>query len=552
MDALHRQQDRRSLSSWGRWQSAAARKIFAPKQEIAPQPCRARNCKNRVSSAALWLNVFQSIAAAGRIGGASLSKRALFVAGQLGSIAVVLGASAALYLACGSAPASRLAIARQRIKHVIVIMQENRSFDHYFGTFPGADGIPRNASGEPTVCIPDPSTGGCVRPFHDVNDINAGGPHGQPSALADINGGEMNGFLAQQQSGNTGATGCNNPDDPGCSGVKAGVDRKDAVGYHTDAEIPNYWAYAKNFVLQDRMFESVASWSLPSHLYLVSEWSAQCTPHEPLSCVTDLDLTSELNNGQADYPWTDLTYLLHQAGVSWKYYLTEGLEPDCDPALADCTPGSLAVEVSSIWNPLPGFEDVAEDRELGNIQKIDRFFVDAKRGTLPAVSWIVPDDTVSEHPPNAVSAGHAYVTGLINAVMQSAQWQDTAIFLAWDDWGGFYDHVPPPNVDANGYGLRVPALVISPYAKRGFIDHQTLSFDAYTKFIEDLFLDGARLDPKSDGRPDSRPDVRENFSILGDLLDDFDFNQLPPRPPLVLKQQQRPVASAEKTRASSR
>ncbi len=505
-----------------------------------------------MSSAALWLNVFQSIAAAGRIGGASLSKRALFVAGQLGSIAVVLGASAALYLACGSAPASRLAIARQRIKHVIVIMQENRSFDHYFGTFPGADGIPRNASGEPTVCIPDPSTGGCVRPFHDVNDINAGGPHGQPSALADINGGEMNGFLAQQQSGNTGATGCNNPDDPGCSGVKAGVDRKDAVGYHTDAEIPNYWAYAKNFVLQDRMFESVASWSLPSHLYLVSEWSAQCTPHEPLSCVTDLDLTSELNNGQADYPWTDLTYLLHQAGVSWKYYLTEGLEPDCDPALADCTPGSLAVEVSSIWNPLPGFEDVAEDRELGNIQKIDRFFVDAKRGTLPAVSWIVPDDTVSEHPPNAVSAGHAYVTGLINAVMQSAQWQDTAIFLAWDDWGGFYDHVPPPNVDANGYGLRVPALVISPYAKRGFIDHQTLSFDAYTKFIEDLFLDGARLDPKSDGRPDSRPDVRENFSILGDLLDDFDFNQLPPRPPLVLKQQQRPVASAEKTRASSR
>jgi hypothetical protein len=149
------------------------------------------------------------------------------------------------------------------------------------------------------------------------------------------------------------------------------------------------------------------------------------------------------------------------------------------------------------------------------------------------VSWIVPNDRVSEHPPGLVSAGQAYVTKLVNAVMRSPDWSSTAIFLTWDDWGGFYDHVKPPRVDVNGYGLRVPGIVISPYAKRGYIDHQTLSFDAYAKFIEDDFLGGQRLDPRTDGRPDPRPDVRENEPILGNLANDFDFTQQP-RQPLIL------------------
>jgi phospholipase C len=125
------------------------------------------------------------------------------------------------------------------------------------------------------------------------------------------------------------------------------------------------------------------------------------------------------------------------------------------------------------------------------------------------------------------------VTRLIDAVMRSKDWSSTAIFLSWDDWGGFYDHVVPPRVDAQGYGLRVPGLVISPYARRGFVDHQVLSHDAYLKFIEDDFLGGARIDPKTDGRPDPRPDVRERASVLGNLVKDFDFSQKP-RPPLVL------------------
>jgi phospholipase C len=143
---------------------------------------------------------------------------------------------------------------------------------------------------------------------------------------------------------------------------------------------------------------------------------------------------------------------------------------------------------------------------------------------------VIPSGDDSEHPPANILAGQRHVTNVINAIMSGPDWSSTAIFLAWDDWGGFYDHVVPPVVDGQGYGLRVPGLVISPYARRGFIDHQTLSFDAYLKFIEDAFLGGQRLDPLTDGRPDPRPDVRENAPILGDLRKDFDFNQTARRP----------------------
>ncbi|MGO9887991.1 MAG: alkaline phosphatase family protein [Solirubrobacteraceae bacterium] len=148
--------------------------------------------------------------------------------------------------------------------------------------------------------------------------------------------------------------------------------------------------------------------------------------------------------------------------------------------------------------PLPSFTDVQQDNQLGDIQNTSRFLVDAHAGTLPAVCWVVPDQPHSDHPPANIANGQAYVTNLINTVMRGPDWGSTAIFLIWDDWGGFYDHVVPPHIDENGYGIRVPSLVISPYARRGYIDHQTLSFDAIIKFIEDDFLDGQRLDPRTD------------------------------------------------------
>jgi phospholipase C len=234
-----------------------------------------------------------------------------------------------------------------------------------------------------------------------------------------------------------------------------------------------------------------------------------------------------------DYAWTDITYLLHKNNVSWAYYLEEGDQPDCADDAMFCEAEPHRVAVPEIWNPLPWFETVRENDQVKNIQPVDRYFIAARSGTLPKVSWINPNQTVSEHPPAKVSDGQAFTTSIINAAMEGQDWNNTAIFLTWDDWGGFYDHVVPPKVDQNGYGIRVPGIVISPYAKKGFIDHQTLSFDAYLKFIEDDFLNGSRPDPLTDTRPDSRPTVRENAQVLGDLVEDFDFSQ-EPRPPPVL------------------
>jgi phospholipase C len=423
-----------------------------------------------------------------------------------------------------------------KIRHVIVIMQENRSFDSYFGTFPGADGIPMS-DGYPTVCLPNPHRRKCEHPFHDRHDANGGGPHSARNAQADIDHGRMDGFVRQAEAGQRG---CLDPHNPACTNSN----RPDVMGYHDARELPNYWTYARQFVLQDRMFEPNASWSLPAHLFEVSEWSARCTRHDaPYSCINALDepglppnfMTAPGESRPAPiYAWTDLTYLLHQHGISWGYFIVNGTEPDCEnDEDEDCPPIPQNSKTAGIWNPLPYFDTVKHDRELGNIQSIDNFYRDAAKGTLPAVSWVVPSGAVSEHPPALISAGQAYVTSLINAVMRGPDWKDSAIFLAWDDWGGFYDHVMPPTVDVNGYGLRVPGLVISPYARRGYIDHQTLSFDAYVKFIEDDFLSGARIDPTTDGRPDPRPTVRESVPILGDLRNDFDFRQSP-RAPVIL------------------
>src|SRR5919198_3634971 len=210
-----------------------------------------------------------------------------------------------------------------KIRHVVVVMQENRSFDEYFGTYPGADGLPRR-NGRFTVCVPDTARRTCMRPYHSALNRNMGAPHEHFDAVRDINHGRMDGFIRQARRGLSLA--CRTqPDLADCS---LGAKHPDVMAYHDRREIPNYWAYADNFVLQDHMFQPDTSWSLPAHLFMVSEWSARCSRRaDPDSCVNALESPGSPKNRVApDYAWTDLTYLLHKRHVSWRYYVFSSTE----------------------------------------------------------------------------------------------------------------------------------------------------------------------------------------------------------------------------------
>ena len=203
------------------------------------------------------------------------------------------------------------------------------------------------------------------------------------------------------------------------------------------------------------MFEAVNSWSLPAHLSMVSGWSARCSKHgDPMSCKSALKAPFGVkgHGKKLDYPWTDLTYLLHRDHVKWRYYVANGSQPDCADSQMFCRHLPQGASTPGIWNPLPRFDTVQHDHQLGNIQPLGDFYRAARKGTLAAVTWITPSQSVSEHPPALVTAGQTWVTRLINTIMESPDWKSTAIFLAWDDWGGFYDHVKPPRVDGEGYG----------------------------------------------------------------------------------------------------
>jgi phospholipase C len=328
-----------------------------------------------------------------------------------------------------------------KIKHIVMIMQENRSFDSYFGTFPGADGIPMH-HGKPTVCLPAPHRTRCLRPYPDHRDRNGGGPHGRPGFHTDVNHGRMNGFV---RTAVTAAKHCADQNNPGCTNGNG----RDVMGYHTRRDIPNYWAYAKNFVLQDHMFEPIHTWSLPAHLWAVSDWAAHCFDKNPFSCLNvngglgDHPARGWIGNGSYPlqqhpvYAWTDLTYLLHRHHVSWGYYVKPGTQPDCRNSSAiACAPVKQGPATPGIWNPLPNFVTVQKDHQLRNIAATSTFTRRARTGRLPAVSWVVPSGKVSEHPPNKVSAGQSYVTSLVNTIMSGPDWKSTAIFVSWDDWGG--------------------------------------------------------------------------------------------------------------------
>ncbi len=391
----------------------------------------------------------------------------------------LLPAVAAALLVAGRAPTQSAAPPAappglEKIQHFVFIMQENRSFDHYFGTYPGAEGLPSG------VCVPDPGGGPCVAPSHDTRLVNQGGAHNWVNALNCIDGGMMDGFIAG-------------------SGVKPG----DVMGWHDYRELSNYWNYASLYVLQDRLFESITSYSLPAHLYMLAAQSG-----------------GYIGTGQTyplSFSFSEITLLLGGGKIDWRYYVNRG------PTAGAADGGVANVDADettySFWNPLPAFPAVKSDpTQFSRLTNATQFYTDAQNGSLPQVSWIIPNSALSEHPPASVATGMSYVTGLVNAVMNSPQWNSTAIFIAWDDWGGFYDHVDPPKVDQYGLGIRVPGLVISPYARQGYVDHKTYSFESWLRLIEERF----GVVPMTG---------RDNTA--NDMADAFDFTQQP-RPPVLM------------------
>jgi len=382
------------------------------------------------------------------------------------------------------APAASAARGMDAIQHVIWIIQENRSFDNYFGTYPGADGTP------PSTCLPKlPGATECVPPFHmppeqPVLDLE----HDWQTAHAAYDHGAMDGFVWAEGTPYT-------------------------MGYLDERDIPNYWQYARHFTLCDRFFSSIMTGSSPNHAYTVAAQSGGT-----INNVGTLQRLEEVRDDAEGFSFASIVDRLGNQRVSWKYYVETQPVP---PGRAN-TLSRLAFpdpKVYTLWNPLPGFKTVRESpMAMRHLVPLQQYFADLDHGTLPQVSWIIPDFQDSEHPPEPVAQGMWYVTRAVNALMRSPYWNNSVIFLTWDDYGGFYDHVPPPEVDAYGYGPRVPMLVISPRAKAGYVSHYTYDFTSVLRFIE-LRWSLPHLTPR-----DHRADA---------MLDCFDFSQAP-TPPLLI------------------
>lgn len=373
----------------------------------------------------------------------------------------------------------------QVIEHIVFVIKENRTFDNYFGTFPGADGA---TSG--TI-----STGRVIPLGHTPDQFPYDICHAWQCAILAIDGGKMDKFNliggARKKSGFPGYT------------------------QLTQQDIPNYFAYAQNFVLADRMFSSLQGPSFPNHLYTVAAQSGGVISNPKNAqgywgCDAPAGASVKVINTRGNiieqYPCFDFQTLadsLEAAGVSWKYYApTKG-------------------EGGYWWSTLDAINHIRNSPLWSeHVVPYTEFVTDAQNGQLPAVSWLVTNAALSEHPPYSTCHGENWTVQQINAVMTGPDWNSTVVFLAWDDFGGFYDHVPPPKVDEFGFGPRVPLLIISPFAKKGFISHTQYEFSSFLKFVEERY----NLKPLTDG------DASAN-----DMVDSFDFTQQP-LPPLILNQ----------------
>ena len=369
-----------------------------------------------------------------------------------------------------SSDAATVALARTKIDHIVFVIKENRTFDNYFGQFPGADGATTGKTCD-----------GGERPLLPAPDRGYASGHSFTDGVTAINGGQMNCFTD--------------------------------VGYtqFSESQIPNYWAYARRFTLADEFFSSVYGPTGVEHLWTFASQSDRFVDHGRQLSRDEQEqvfrLEGEGANGAAQlpqywterWPCTDVTVLpdrLDAAGISWKEY--RGENEWVQPLRM-----VRHVRFSSMWNNVVSSQDFVKDLRGGN---------------LPAVSWLTPPFPLSDHPPQSVCAGENWTVKVLNELMQSPEWASTAVVLTWDDFGGYYDHVPPPHVDMYGLGPRVPTIIMSPYSRPGFIDHDTMEFASVLRLIETVF---------------DVPPLTSRDANTDDMLSAFDFTQQP-LDPLVL------------------
>lgn len=386
-----------------------------------------------------------------------------------------------------------------RIKHFVFLVKENRTFDNYFGTFPGANGTTTGLISTGQVIPLGPMPDVTPRDIsHDWSSTRLAMDFGKMDMFDQILG--YNGSIAQ----------CNLNGDYLC------------YTQVTQQSIPNYWSYAQNFVLADNTFSSVTAESFANHMYTVAAQSggAITDPSPPTLPGCDAQPSTFVSVVEADgetttefpcFSFATLADSLQAAGVSWKYY----------------APGETA------WNPLDAINSIRNSSLWQtNVVSSSDFVSDAMNGNLASVSWIVGQGVQMEHPTKSICNGENWTVQLLNAIMQGPDWDSTAVFVTWDEFGGLYDHVPPPTLDEYGLGPRVPLLIISPYAIAGKVSHTQYEFSSFLKLVEERFGLSAL----------TNRDAQAN-----DMLDSFNFSQTP-LPPLIL--QQRECSPASTTSAS--
>jgi phospholipase C len=308
---------------------------------------------------------------------------------------------------------------------------------------------------------------------HETDPLLSDYNHGSSAAISYIDGGKMDGFEPH------------------------------AMYQYTQSDIPNYWSYAQQFGLGDNFFSSYATSSTPNHIAMVAAQTGgiyETTPQTGCDSPQN-DIVHAISSTGQQY-WTypcanivSLPNLLNNAGLSWRYY--------ADVPIWDAP---------RMLKPLHGSPTDVHVRQ---------FITDVKSGNLANVSWLTPTGVSTDHPPSMLEPAQNFVTDEVNAIMNSSYWNSTAIFITWDDFGSLYDHVVPPQIDTLGLGPRVPLIVISPYAKAGYISHQQSEFSSFVKFAETNW-----------GLPNLGH--RDALTSISDLTDYFDFNQTP-RSPYILK-----------------